>query len=112
MQHKRSKMTLLQRAKQFMPFAALKGFEALLEEEATYVERRKVLSEEQLEELDHQLQQLTTGDMISVEYYSGRSYVRIQGRLRKIDPLHKTMTVRETVIPMGSILQVNPLDEY
>ena len=50
--------------------------------------------------------------MISVEYYSGRSYVRIQGRLRKIDPLHKTMTVRETVIPMGSILQVNPLDEY
>ena len=47
MQHKRSKMTLLQRAKQFMPFAALKGFEALLEEEATYVERRKVLSEEQ-----------------------------------------------------------------
>lgn len=56
MQHKRSKMTLLQRAKQFMPFAALKGFEALLEQEATYVERRKVLSEEQLEELDHQLQ--------------------------------------------------------
>ena len=38
--------------------------------------------------------------------------MRIQGRLRKIDPLHKTMTVRETVIPMGSILQVNPLDEY
>ncbi len=112
MQHKRSKMTLLQRAKQFMPFAALKGFEALIEQEAAYVERRKVLSEEQLEELDQQLQQLSMGDMIGVEYYAGRSYVTIRGRLRKIDPLHKTMTVEETVIPMRSILRVNPLDEY
>ena len=112
MQRKRSKMTLLQRAKQFMPFAALKGFEALIEQEAAYVERRKILSEEQLEELDHQLQQLSMGDRVSVEYYSGRSYVKIQGRLRKIDPLHKTMTVEETVIPMGAILRVNSLDEY
>ena len=36
MQHKRPKMTLLQRAKQFMPFAALKGFQELLDETAPY----------------------------------------------------------------------------
>ena len=46
MQHKRPKMTLLQRAKQFMPFAALKGFQELLDETARYKECRKELSEE------------------------------------------------------------------
>ena len=54
MQHKRPKMTLLQRAKQFMPFAALKGFQELLDETARYKECRKELSEEQLEVLDTQ----------------------------------------------------------
>ena len=68
MQHKRPKMTLLQRAKQFMPFAALKGFQEMLEETAAYKEGRKRLSEEQLEELDRQLYSMVRGQRVRVIY--------------------------------------------
>ena len=47
----KGKMSRLQRAKQFMPFAALKGFETLLAAVARPTEMRVELSEDQLEEL-------------------------------------------------------------
>ncbi len=46
------RMSRLQRAKQFMPFAALKGFETLLAAVARPKENRVELSEDQLEELN------------------------------------------------------------
>ena len=44
-------MSRLQRAKQFMPFAALKGFETLLSAVARPKEARVELSEDQIDEL-------------------------------------------------------------
>ena len=46
------RMSRLQRAKQFMPFAALKGFEALLSAVARPKESRVELSEDQIEEVN------------------------------------------------------------
>ena len=46
------RMSRLQRAKQFMPFAALKGFEALLAAVARPKENRVELSEDQIDELN------------------------------------------------------------
>ena len=43
------RMSRLQRAKQFMPFAALKGFEALLSAVARSKEARVELSEDQID---------------------------------------------------------------
>ena len=45
------RMSRLQRAKQFMPFAALRGFEALLTAVARPKEDRAELSEDQIDEL-------------------------------------------------------------
>lgn len=106
MQHKRPKMTLLQRAKQFMPFAALKGFQELLEETARYKENRKELSEEQLEVLDTQCKGLVIGDLVSVVYYNGRAYDTVQGQLQQIDTLYRTMTVEDVLVPMSHIMRV------
>ena len=55
------RMSRLQRAKQFMPFAALKGFETLLAAVARPKEVRVELSEDQLEELNRTIQSLTDG---------------------------------------------------
>ena len=52
------RMSRLQRAKQFMPFAALKGFEALLAAVARPKEPGVVLSVDQLEVLNTVLQSL------------------------------------------------------
>lgn len=109
MQHKRPKMTLLQRAKQFMPFAALKGFQELLEETARYKENRKELSEEQLEVLDTQCKGLVIGDVVSVVYYNGRVYDTVQGRLQQIDTVYRTMTVGDVLVPMSHIMWVTTI---
>ena len=106
MQHKRPKMTLLQRAKQFMPFAALEGLQELLAETAQYKESRKELSEEQLEVLDTQCKGLVIGDVVSVVYHNGRVYDTVQGRLQQIDTVHRTMTVGDVLVPMSHIMRV------
>ena len=57
------------RAKQFSPFAALKGLdEALAEKERIRVEKR-LLSEERLSELNDKLLSLTVGQIITVVHY-------------------------------------------
>ncbi|MDU3879335.1 MAG: hypothetical protein E7G82_08385 [Veillonella sp.] len=55
------RMSRLQRAKQFMPFAALKGFEVLLAAVARPKENRVELSEDQIEELNRTIQSLAIG---------------------------------------------------
>ncbi len=109
MQHRRPKMTLLQRAKQFMPFAALKGFQELLEETAQYKESRKELSEEQLEVLDRQCKDLVIGNLVSVVYHNGRAYDTVQGRLQRVDAVYRTMTVGEVTVPMSHIVRVTTI---
>ena len=51
------RMSRLQRAKQFLPFAALKGFEVLLAAVARPKEHRVELSEDQVDELNKVLHQ-------------------------------------------------------
>lgn len=109
MQHKRPKMTLLQRAKQFMPFAALKGFQELLDETARYKESCKELSEEQLEVLDIQCKGLVVGNLVSVVYHNGRAYDTVQGRLQQIDIVYRTMTVGDVLVPMSRIMRVTTI---
>ena len=58
------RMSRLQRAKQFMPFAALRGFEALLSAVARPKEARVELSEDQIDELNKILQTIHCGEWV------------------------------------------------
>ena len=51
----RPKMSREERAKQFMPFAALKGYEEALKEKEKIVVPRRELSEETKEQLDRRI---------------------------------------------------------
>lgn len=65
----RPKMDRADRAKQFMPFDALKGFqEALREKERVRVPKR-ILSEEEREELNRELSRIGKMDMVEAEYF-------------------------------------------
>lgn len=82
-------MSRLQRAKQFMPFAALKGFETLLSAVARPKEARVELSEDQLEELNRTIQSLVEGDFVRVLYYTGHCYTELVGSIEAIGkPAH------------------------
>ena len=60
----------IERAKQFLPFDALKGLQEALrkkERELENVERIE-LSEESLEELENKFNRIKQGDMINIKY--------------------------------------------
>ena len=81
------------RAKQFLPFDALKGFqEALREKEVEYEEKRE-LSEETLTELDECFNKIEIGSIVKIKYYKNRKYNKIEGRVTKIDYIRKKIQI-------------------
>ncbi|WP_026518613.1 hypothetical protein [Butyrivibrio sp. MC2021] len=94
------------RASQFMPFAALKGFEeALLEKERIEVEK-VLLSEEALDFLDYQLSLLKVGDMVTVIYYDCGAYLKKTGLISRIRKDARYLTVVTTDISFDNIREI------
>ncbi len=94
------------RAKQFLPFDGLKGFrEALLEKERIIVPKR-ILSEEQQEELDWKLQQVQLRDILTVEYFQKDEYVQITGMVARIDKTSRILRIVNTKVPFDDIFDL------
>ncbi len=81
----RAKMSREDRAKQFMPFAALKGYEEALRAKERIVVDKKELSEERKEELDEVIHKIKKQDMVTAVYYEREEYLKITGMVSKID---------------------------
>lgn len=81
----RGKMSREDRAKQFMPFAALKGYENALREKEKVVVPKIELSEDMKEELDVTLKEVQLKDIVTVVYYDTDEYIKITGMVSKID---------------------------
>ena len=81
----RGKMSREDRAKQFMPFAALKGYEEALRAKEKVIVPRMELSEEMTEELDRRLHQIRKNDIVTVVYYDGETYVKVTGMVSRLD---------------------------
>lgn len=94
----RVKMSQADRAKQFMPFAALKGYEEALRAKEKVVVPKMELSEEMAQELDRKLHQIRRNDMITVVYYNGEEYIRITGMVSRLDPDARVLKVVNTKI--------------
>ena len=106
----KGKMSRLQRAKQFMPFAALKGFEDLLAAVARHKEPRVELSEDQMEEVNKVLQAVRCGDWVRVVYYDKHKYTELIGPVDMISEQLQIVSVREVVISFRDIKVVNLYD--
>ena len=102
----RPKMPPSERAKQFAPFAAVRGlYEAIAEKEHTKVPRRE-LSEDAAEELNRKLQQLRIGQLATVEYYTGSDYRQITGMVAKIDPVEGVLQIVDKKICFSALADV------
>lgn len=97
------KMERSNRAKQFMPFDALKGFrEALAEKERMIVSKRE-LSQEKEAELNNKLQQLHKMDIVTAEYFKNGEYMQITGVVARIDKTNRVLKIVNTQIPFNDI---------
>lgn len=97
-----------ERAKQFMPFAALKGYDEALRAKEKVVVSKKELSEDAWEELNCTIQSVEKGDVITVVYYSEEygEYIQVTGVLARIDLEGRTLTVVNTDIPLDMIYKL------
>lgn len=102
----KTKMDISNRAKQFMPFAALKGFEeAIASKEKIKVEHIE-LSEEMISILDEKLRQLHKGDMVSVTYFCKGEYLKKTGLVARIDASCQLLQIVDTKITFSNILDI------
>ncbi len=102
----RPKMAPAERAKQFMPFAALKDLPAALRERERIVVPRPELSEEMAEELDRLMHRLKKGGMATVVYFSRGECLKVTGIVARIDETARVLQIVNTKIAFSDILQV------
>lgn len=91
------------RAKQFMPFDALKGFREVLAEKERIIVPKRELSEEQKAELNLKLNQIQKKDMIMVEYFQNDEYVQVTGMVSRLDKTSRILKIVNTKIEFDNI---------
>lgn len=102
----RIKMSRADRAKQFMPFAALKGFEEALREKEKITVEKISLSEEIKEELDRKLQKIHRNDIVTIVYFSKDEYLKITGMVARLDVDARLIKIVNTKIPFEDIYDI------
>lgn len=114
---RRAKMSPINRAAQFAPFAALTGYDAAIRETGRLTEQRRELDENEKEQLNRQLQflagHLGNRPRIAVTYFcpdarkTGGAYVTFTGLLEKIDPYRGCLSFSDgTQILIEDICQI------
>ena len=114
---KHPQMSLMNRAAQFSPFAALTGHSAAIQETARLTEAFIELNEDQKEQLDEQLQELQNSlpqnPEVELTFFQpdqrkeGGTYVTIRGTVKKIDDYRRRILLTDgTVIPMQMLFSI------
>ena len=114
---KHPRMSALNRAAQFSPFAALTGHDAAINETARLTDKRLELDEDKKEELDAQLQiireHISLKPETAITYFvpdskkEGGSYLQVIGAVKKLDDIeHKILMQNGTIIPINDIYEI------
>ena len=121
----RPHMSLHDRAAQFAPFAALAGYEEMVDEEARITDREISLGDSEQDLLDQQFRRLS--DMLSAgkrpqvsvlvfipdQHKAGGRYETVTGHARRLDPVEKKLIIlnddspaRQITLSMDRILDL------
>lgn len=113
----RPRMSRLDRAAQFAPFAALTGLDDAMDETARLTQARTELADNAEDALDAVLRRLwehrEERPTLTVTYFrpderkEGGAYCTVSGELENIDPLSGCLVLADrTKIPLGDILEL------
>lgn len=91
------------RARQFSPFAALRGYYELVHERERVVEPRRPLSEEEARVLDEAVASLRRGAMVKAVFYEKDAYRTIVGTVSQVDMIYHDLWIVRTRIPFASL---------
>lgn len=107
-------MSVADRAAQFAPFAALTGYEEVIDEAGRLTQQRIQVDEDRLAELDDALRAvLAQGGAVKLVYFAeddrkeGGSYRTIVGRIRKVDEVGRRLIMEDgTAISTDCIIEL------
>lgn len=99
----RSRMKREDRAKQFSPFAALKGYEEAIQAQERQFSPPKQLSETRKAELDRILLQVKEGDLLTVEFYRHGRYETLHQPLVRLDRAARQLIFEEESVSIDTI---------
>jgi len=107
------KMPLSQRAKQFAPFDALKGFKEAIQDVnyQTELVDRIILSEDQLDKLDEIAHSLNKGERITITYYHKGRYLKLSGIFTRVDEIEKVMVMAGEVFRLDDIIEIHRTED-
>ncbi len=94
------------RAAQFMPFAALKGFYDLIKEKERVIVPKHEIAEDKADELSAKMNQVEKGMLLKVVYYSNGEYISACGVVTKIDLVFRKLTIVKTEIDLDDIWDI------
>ena len=95
------------RAKQFLPFDALKGFYDAISAETIEMQDKKLLSDDIFINLNEKIKRIEKGDNVLIKYYYNFDYIEIFGEIKKIDKIYKKIYVLNSVIDIADIIDIN-----
>lgn len=105
-------MTRQERAKQFMPFDAMKGLKEALqkrEEQHSRVDKRE-LSDDEAEELSRTISKLVPRMTIEIECYKSCHDITMQGTLEKIDIVYKYLIINKEKVFFDDLYKIRVLE--
>ena len=94
------------RAGQFMPFAALKGFYDLIKEKERVIVPKHEIAEDKADELSVKMNQVKEGMLLKVVYYSDGEYISTRGVVTIIDLIFRKLTIVKNEIDLDDIWDI------
>lgn len=113
---KRIKMSREERAKQFLPFSAVRGLEEALEmkRQELFVDAPHVLLSDAEEEINDTLKSTVKGDVIEVEYFDGVKNNLVKGSVDYIKEKECVISVEGKTIKfeiIGKVKMINKIGD-
>lgn len=104
----RAPMPRSRRAKQFMPFDALRGLKEAIAAKERVIEPRRYPSEDTIAEINATLLGLHKGQIITVVYYGiyEQVYLQLTGPVTKVDSHWQSLQIGNTIIDFPEIDQL------
>lgn len=97
------------RARQFMPFAALRGYYDLVHAKEVVPEPRRPLADDEARALDGIIANLVRGDVVRCRYYEDGGYRVAEGVVSQIDLTFRDLWIVRRRIPFSTIQSLEML---
>lgn len=99
-------MPISERAKQFLPFAAVKGLNEALEKKEKTIQIKGEMTEESALELNEKFNRLQKGVVATIGYFCEDAFLSVTGRVTLIDNVYRMIEIDDACVKIDDILEI------